>query len=92
MINNNYLTKNIKPNLTFILKSNLKTIYSRIQNRKDNNKFDKLKKNFYNKVQSAFIKIAKKKKNYYVFDSSKSSSELEKKILNIVLQKITKIK
>ena len=32
--------------------------------RKNNNKFDKLKTNFYKKAQNAYLMLAKKNKNY----------------------------
>lgn len=88
LINQKYILKDLKPNLTIILKSNFKIIYSRIKKRKKINKFDKLKTNFYKKAQNAFLNLAKKNKNYLVFDSSKNTTDLEKKILSIVLKKL----
>ena len=88
LINQKYILKNLKPNLTIILKANFKTIYSRIKKRKNNNKFDKLKTNFYKKAQNAYLSLAKKNKNYLIFDSSKDTPDLEKKILSTVLNNI----
>jgi len=88
LINQKYILKSLKPNLTIVLKANFQTIYSRIKKRKNNNKFDKLKTSFYKKVQNAYLSLANKNKNYLVFDSSSDSTELEKKIFNIVLNKI----
>ena len=88
LINQKYILGNLKPHLTIVLKSNIRTIYERIKKRKKNNKFDKLKKIFYRRAQNAFLYLAKKNKNYLVFDSSKNTSELEKKILSVVLKKI----
>jgi dTMP kinase len=88
LINQKYILKGFKPNLTIILKANFNKIYLRIKKRKNNNKFDKLKTNFYKKAQNAYLSLANKKKNYLVFDSSKNTNELEKKIFNIVLNKI----
>ena len=87
-INQDYIIKNLKPDLTIILKSNFKSISSRIKMRKKSNKFDKLKSNFYRKAQNAFLTLAKNNKNYIVYDSSHNTPELEKKILSIVLKKI----
>ena len=87
-INQKYILDGFKPNLTLVLKANFNTIYSRIKKRKNNNKFDRLKTKFYKKAQNAYLSLASKKKNYLVFDSSKNTAELEKKILNIVLKKI----
>jgi len=88
LMNQKYILGNLKPHLTIVLKSNIRTIYERIKKRKKNNKFDKLKKIFYRRAQNAFLYLAKKNKNYLVFDSSKNTSELEKKILSVVLKKI----
>jgi dTMP kinase len=88
LINQKYILKALRPNLTIVLKANFRTIYSRIKKRKNNNKFDKLKTDFYKKAQNAYISIAKNKKNYLIFDSSSNTADLEKKILNIVLNKL----
>ena len=88
LINQKYILKDLKPHLTIVLKSNFKSIFTRIRKRGKINKFDKLKQNFYKRAQNAFLSLAKKKKNYLVFDSSKNTSELEKVILSNVLKKI----
>ena len=88
LINQNYILKGFKPNLTIVLKANFNAIYTRIKKRKNNNKFDKLKTSFYKKAQNAYLSISNKKKNYLVFDSSKNTPELEKKIFNMVLNNI----
>ena len=81
--------KNIKPNLTIVLKSNFDTIFSRLKKRANKNKFDKLNRAFYIKAQNAFLNIANKnKKSYLIFDSSLNDSSLEKKICTLVLKKI----
>jgi dTMP kinase len=87
LINQKYILKNLRPHLTIILKSNFKSIFSRIKKRNKINKFDKLKKSFYQKAQNAFLYLAKKNRNYLVFDSSKNTPELEKIILSSVLKK-----
>ena len=87
-INQKYILKGLTPNLTIILKANFKSIFSRIKKRKKNNKFDKLKIDFYKKAQNAYLHLSRKKKNYFVFDSSKNTPDLEKKIFNLVLNKI----
>ena len=87
-INQKYILKDFKPNLTIVLKANFKMIYSRLKKRKNNNKFDKLKTNFYKKAQNAYLLLAQKNQNYLVLDSSKNTPELEKKIFGIVLKYI----
>ena len=87
-LNQNYILQGLKPNLTIVLKSNLKIVLARINKRKKFNKFDKLKITFYKKAQSAYIQKAKKNKSYYVLDSSKNTPDLEKKIFKFVLKKL----
>jgi len=78
-----YILGGIKPDLTFILKVNISKALHRLKKRKKMNRYDKFSKNFYIKVQNAFIKIAKKnKRRYFVIDNSKDSVETEKIILN----------
>ena len=88
IINKKYILGNFKPNLTIILKSNFHSINKRLKQRKIKNKFDKLKENFYTKVQNAFLNIAKKNKHdYKVFESSNNNNKLEVKILHLVLER-----
>jgi dTMP kinase len=91
-MNQKYILKGLTPNLTIVLKSNFKTILSRIKKRKKKNKFDKLKINFYKKAQNAYIEKAKLNKNYYIFDSSKNNPDLENIIINLVIKKLRLIK
>ena len=92
VINQKYILKDLKPHLTIVLKSNFKSVYSRINKRNKTNKFDRLKTNFYKKAQNAFLSLAKKNKNYLIFDSSENTSELEKIILSTVLKKLINFK
>ena len=87
-LNQKYILNGLKPNMTIVLKSNLRNIYLRIKKRKQKNKFDKLKSTFYRNAQNAFINLAKNKKDYHVFDSSQNTPDLEKKLLKLVLSKL----
>jgi len=87
-INQKYILKGLKPNLTIVLKSNFKTIFSRIKKRKKINKFDKLNINFYKKAQNAFIRRAQNKNNYIIFDSSENTPDLENLIFKHVIKKL----
>ena len=88
ILNQNYILKNLKPDLTIVLKSDFNTIFSRIKKRKKNNKFDKLKIDFYKKAQNAYLKKAKNNKKYYIFDSSKNTPDLEKEIFKLIFEKL----
>ena len=78
----------IKPDLTFILKVKISKALLRLKKRKIKNRYDKFSKNFYIKVQNAFIKIAQKnKKRYFILENSKDTRSTEK----IILSKLIKI-
>ena len=83
-----YILRGIKPDLTFVLKVNLSKALARLKKRKKKNRYDKFSRNFYVKVQNAFIKIAKKnKRRYFILDNSKDSKKTE----TVVLKKLIKV-
>ena len=74
-----YILGSIKPDLTFLLKVNISKALKRLKERKKKNRYDKFSKNFYIKVQKAFIKIAKNnKKRCFIVDTSKDTTDAEK--------------
>ena len=86
-----HILESIKPNLTVLLKVNIKKAFQRIKKRKFKNRYDKFDRDFYQKVQNAFIKIAKKnKKRYFIIDNSIDSNETEKIILKKIIRKLSK--
>ena len=78
------ILRNVKPNLTFVLKVSPKTSTERLKRRKTRNRYDNFAQTFYTKAQKSFLKIAKNKKNYFVLNSSNNNSDLEKIIFQIV--------
>ena len=87
----NHILKNIKPDLTFILKVHLSKALERLRERKIKNRYDKFSSKFYANVQKGFIKIAKKnKKKYIVLDNSKDDKKLEKVIMEKVIKSLNK--
>ena len=74
-----YILGSIKPDLTFILKANISKAMQRLRKRKKKNRYDKFPKNFYDRVQKAFLKIAKSdKKKYAIIDNSFDTPKTEK--------------
>ena len=74
-----YILGDIKPDLTFILKVNITKALQRLNKRKKKNRYDKFSKNFYDRVQKAFLKIAKSdKKKYIIIDNSFDTPKTEK--------------
>ena len=82
-----YILGSVKPDLTFILIANISKAMKRLKKRKKKNRYDKFSKNFYSKVQKAFLKIAKTdRKKYIIVDNSLDTSETEK----IIFEKFIK--
>ena len=83
---NNYLTRNIKVDLTFLNLVNFKNLKKRLSNRKNLNRYDKFNIKFYKKVQNGYIEISKYKKNKYkIIDSNKTISENRQIIIKKVM-------
>tara|TARA_B100001029_G_C14901235_1_gene361043 strand:- start:123 stop:770 length:648 start_codon:yes stop_codon:yes gene_type:complete len=79
----------IKPNVTILLKVKISKALKRLKKRVKKNRYDKFSKNFYVKAQKSFIKIAQKnRKTHIILNSSEDNSDLEKDILNIIMNKI----
>ena len=86
-----YILRALKPDLTFVLKVNLSKALARLKKRKKKNRYDKFSRNFYAKVQNAFVKIAKKnKKRYCILDNSKDSKKTETAILKKLIKVLYK--
>ncbi len=86
-----HILRNLKTDLTFVLKVNISKALERLKKRKKKNRYDKFSKKFYIKAQNAFLKIAKKnKKKYFVIDNSKDSVETEKIILDKFISVLNK--
>ena len=84
-----YILGSIRPDLTFILKVKISKALQRLKRRKKKNRYDKFSKNFYIKVQKAFIKIAKKdNRRYVVIDNSKDTTAVERVILEKSLSRL----
>ena len=85
---NNFLLGNLKPNFTFLSVVNKKNMLKRLKSRKNNNKYDNFKYNFYNKVQKGFLRIANKNKSkYLILDSNKDNLKIiENKLIDKIKQ------
>ena len=83
-----FILRNIKPDLTFILKVSSAVSKLRLKKRKTKNRYDNFSKSFYTKAQDSFIKIAKNKRNYFVLNASLNNTDLENKIFKIVKNRL----
>ena len=83
---NNYLTRNLKIDLTFLNLVNFKNLKKRLSKRKNLNRYDKFNIKFYKKVQDGYVKISKYQKNKYkIIDSNKTISENRQIIIKKVM-------
>ena len=76
-----HILSGITPDLTFILKAKISKVLERLKKRKTKNRYDKFSRDFYVKVQKAFLKIGNRnKRKYKIIDNSIDSPETEKLI------------
>ena len=80
-----FILRNIKPDLTFILKVSSVVSKLRLKKRKTKNRYDNFSKSFYTKAQNSFMKIAKNKRNYVILNASHNNTDLENKILQGIM-------
>ena len=87
---NKILLKNIKPNKVFLNIVNEKNLKKRLKLRKNKNRYDNFKLNFYRTVQKGFLKLAKNKHNYIIINSNKKLIDNKKNVLHHVVQLLNK--
>ena len=85
---NNYLLNNIKIDLTFLNIVNSKNMLLRIKKRKNLNRYDTFKINFYRRVQRGFLKLSKNKKKKYIIINSNLDQNYNRSIITKNLDKI----
>ena len=78
---NQFLLKQIKVNFTFLNLVNKKNMLLRLIKRKNLNRYDKFKTNFYTRVQKGFIRIQKKSPKKYMKINSNLDINLNKKLI-----------
>ena len=83
---NKILLKKIRPNITFLNIVNMRNLKKRLYLRKNKNRYDNFKIEFYKKVQAGFVKLSKNKNNYVVIDSNNNLVENKKKVLNKIIK------
>ncbi len=80
---NKQLLKDIAIDFTFLNKVSTKNMIKRLKKRKSLNRYDKFKKNFYEKVQNGYLKLARKnKRKYLIIDSNRNKTQNEILIIN----------
>ena len=85
---NKYLLKNLKVDFTFVNIVNKKNMIQRLKIRKNLNRYDKFKVNFYSKVQNGFLKLAhKNRKKTLIINSNLDINENK----SLVIEKVNKL-
>ena len=80
---NKYILEGLKVDFTFLNLVSEKNMILRLKKRKKLNRYDKFHKNFYKKVQTGFIKMAKKQsKKYFIVNSNLDIRFNEKLIID----------
>ena len=70
-----------KPNITFLIDVAVDVAFERIKNRADNNRYEKMDKNFHQKVRQGFLEIAKNNPERVVLiDGSQSEQKIHQAI------------
>jgi len=86
---NNHLLKSFKIDFTFLNIVNKNNMKKRLYLRRNLNRYDKFKFDFYNKVQKGYLKITKNNvRKYQIIDSNLDISINKKIIINKIEQLI----
>jgi dTMP kinase len=72
------------PDITFLIDVPVATAFTRIQNRLENNRYEKLGLDFHQKVRDGFLDLAKKNPRIRVIDGTKSQQEIFLEITQIL--------
>ena len=75
------LLNNFLPTKTFLFILNSNEINRRLKLRKNKNKYDKINKDFHNKVIRGYKKISKNNKRFYTIDATKSITSISEQII-----------
>ncbi len=85
---NKYVLNNFNIDFTFLNLVNYSNMQKRLKSRHSLNRYDKFKKNFYNKVQKGFIKLSLRNKRKYLLIDSNLDIKFNEKI---IIEKVKKL-
>ena len=80
------LLNNFLPTKTFLFILNSNEINRRLKLRKNKNKYDKINRDFHDKVIRGYKKISKNNKRFYTIDATKSISTISEKIIREIIK------
>ena len=70
-----------KPDITFLIDVPVDVAFARIEGREGNNRYEKLGRDFHQKVRDGFLKIAAKDLRVKLINGSKNQQEVQQEIL-----------
>jgi len=74
------------PDITFLINVPVNEAFARISDRGNNNRYEKLGKEFHQKVYDGFFELAKKNSRINIVDGTQNQQQVFQKILNIINQ------
>ena len=74
------------PDITFLINVAVADAFARISDRGNNNRYEKLGKEFHQKVYDGFFELAKKNSRINIVDGTQNQQQVFQKILNIINQ------
>ena len=80
------LLNNFLPTKTFLFLLHSDEINRRLKLRKNKNKYDKIDKDFHNKVIRGYKKISKNNNRFYTIDATKSITSINEKIIKKIIK------
>tara|TARA_B110000438_G_C15538134_1_gene531512 strand:- start:133 stop:753 length:621 start_codon:yes stop_codon:yes gene_type:complete len=80
------LLDNFLPNRTFLFQLSPRIIISRLIERKNSNKYDKININFHKKIIEGYELLSKNNKRFYKIDATKNRNIIHNEIINKILE------
>jgi dTMP kinase len=74
------------PDITFLIDVSVDDAFARISARGNNNRYEKLGKEFHQKVYDGFFELAKKNSRINIINGRQNQQQVFQKILNIINQ------
>ena len=74
------------PNRTFLFQLSPQIIISRLKERKNSNKYDKININFHKKIIEGYELLSKNNKRFYRIDATKNRNIIHNEIINKILE------
>jgi len=71
-----------KPDITFLIDVDVDVAFERIKNRADNNRYEKMDKNFHQKVRKGFLEIVKSDSRIVMIDGNLDEKKIHEEIVN----------